>query len=127
MITFDEIMKSLFHNQVAWYVDMFGKIKSNKTTLFLDRNNCTSLNHIEKWLCINDLINIAKYFNKNYEIESSRDGLKYFIQINSNGEPEVFSSNNNFPSFIYFHRMEDAKEAIQIIGNVKLDIIFKQE
>ncbi len=125
MITFDEIMKSLFHNQIAWYVDMFGKIKSNKTTLYLDRNNCTSLDHIEKWLCMNDLINIAKYFNKNSEKDYSTLNKKYSIQINSLGEPEVYLVEGNFASFIYFYNYNDALEAIKIMGKSKLEKIFK--
>lgn len=125
MITFDEIMKSLFHNQTAWYVDMFGKIKSNKTTLYLDRNNCTSLEHIEKWLCINDLINIAKYLNKISEEKQIQSGIKYYIILDSNGNIEVKDTNHDFPSFVYFHTSEDAHKAINIIGKPKIEKIFK--
>ncbi len=125
MTSFEKIMKFLFHNQVAWYVDMFGKIKSNKTTLYLDRNNCTSLDHIEKWLCINDLINIAKYFNKNCELDHCTADSRYYIQINSDGEPKVNAAINNYSSFIYFNKYDDAIEAIGIIGKEKLNKIFK--
>ena len=39
-MTLDEIMKSLYYQKETYFLDIFGKIKHNRTTLYADRNNC---------------------------------------------------------------------------------------
>ena len=127
MKTFDQIMKELFYNKTAWFVDMFGKIKSNKTTLYLDRNNCTSNKHIEKWLCINDLMNIAHGLNESWEPNWDNDTeFKYYI-VSTGQDFEVMKTNSISSSFVYFKTEEIAKEAIRILGVEKLMRIFIKE
>lgn len=126
MKTFDQIMKSLFYNKTAWFVDMFGKIKSNQTTLYLDRNNCTSQKHIEKWLCINDLLNIAQGLNEDWEPDwTDQNQEKFEIILLNNGVFDVQKTNTVSLSFVYFKTEALAYEAIQIIGTDKLNRIFR--
>lgn len=127
MITFDEIMKSLFYNKTAWYVDMFGKIKSNKTTLFADRNNCTSQQQIDKWLCINDLLNIATYFNQGWSPDWNNSlEAKYAIvaDISENRQFMVSKITNETANFVVFKNEIDAQQAIEILGKDKLGRVF---
>lgn len=124
MPNFEDIMKDLFHNQTAWYVDMFGKVKSNKTTLFMDRNNCTSQEHVEKWLCINDLLNIMHYFNTQCIDDVCTKDTRYSIGLNLDGEPIISAANNDYGTAFVFNRYEDAEKAIEIIGKEKLKKIF---
>lgn len=126
MKTFDQIMKSLFYNKTAWFVDMFGKIKSNQTTLYLDRNNCTSQQHIEKWLCINDLLNIAHGLNEGWEPDWTDESQeKFSITSLDSGAFDVEKTNTVSHSFVYFKTKSHTQEAIQIIGAEKLNKIFK--
>lgn len=126
MKTFDQIMKSLFYNKTAWFVDMFGKIKSNQTTLYSDRNNCTSQQHVEKWLCINDLLNIAHELNEGWEPDwTDRNQDKFSLTSLDNGGFDVEKTNTISHSFVYFKTESLAQEAIQIIGAEKLNKIFK--
>jgi hypothetical protein len=124
MKTFDQIMKELFYNKTAWFVDMFGKIKSNKTTLYLDRNNCTSNKHVEKWLCINDLMNIAHGLNESWEPNWNNDTEFKFYIVSTGQDFEVMKTNSISQSFVYFKTEDLAKEAITILGNEKLMRIF---
>lgn len=125
MKSFDEIMKSLFYNKVAWYVDMFGKVKSNKTTLYMDRNNCTSQEHIEKWLCINDLINISKGLNGDWEVDwSDLNQVKFCLEVKRNGQIMPIKVTDIKFSFVYFKSEDVANNAISIIGTKKLEVIF---
>lgn len=127
MNTFEEIMKSLFNQKTAWYVDMFGKIKSTKTTLFADRNNCTSQEQIEKWLCINDLLNIAHFYNQQWTPNWSNTNEKKFTIAVENFTTPAFSvieTNSQISGFVTFKTVEGAQEAIRILGIEKLAKIF---
>lgn len=127
MITFEEIMKSLFYNKTAWYVDMFGKIKSNKTTLFADRNNCTSQQQIDKWLCLNDLMNIATYFNQGWTPDwNNALEEKYAIvaDLSEKGKFQVSKITDQTANFVVFKNKVDAQQTIEILGNVKLERVF---
>lgn len=127
MTTFEEIMKSLFYNQTAWFVDMFGKIKSNRTTLFADRNNCTSQEHINKWLCINDLINISKFYNQNWSPDwSNREERKYAIAVTNIAGQQfgVVEVTDNICGFVVFKSYEEAQKAMTTLGKEKLHQIF---
>jgi len=127
MITFEEIMKSLFYNKTAWYVDMFGKIKSNKTTLFADRNNCTSQQQIDKWLCINDLLNIATYFNQGWSPNWNNALEPKFAIVaclSENNKFQVSKISNETANFVVFKSEADAQLAIDILGDKKLERLF---
>jgi hypothetical protein len=127
MITFDEVMKSLFYNNLAWYVDMFGKVKSNKTTLFADRNNCTSQSQVEKWLCINDLMNLAKYFNHDWVPDWTNSSEKKFTIVLTNVQELKFEAvevSETIFGFVFFKSAESTLEAIDILGVRKLNLIF---
>ncbi len=123
-MTLNEIMKSLYFKKEAYFVDMFGKIKSNQTTLYNDRNNCSSRSHIEQWLSMNDLLNVACFLNNGWKPNwENPEEDKYTIIIN-NGVP-VFSKVNQPVSFVYFSSEEIAEKAISIIGKEQLQEIFQ--
>ncbi len=127
MITFEEIMKSQFYNKTAWYVDMFGKIKSNKTTLFADRNNCVSQKQIDKWLCINDLLNIATFFNEDWIPDWDNFEEPKFVIIVDNIKNKSFAVEkvvDKISGFVVFKSQKEAQQAIEVLGNEKLQFIF---
>ncbi len=127
MTTFEEIMKSLFYNQIVWFVDMFGKIKSNRTTLYADRNNCTSQAHIDKWLCINDMINVSKFYNQDWTPDwNNRKEPKFAIAV-INIEEQLFGVielTENISGFTVFKTYKDAQKAMTTLGKEKLTLIF---
>ena len=118
-MTLDEIMKSLYFKKEAYFVDMFGKIKSNQTTLYGDRNNCSSRSHIEQWLAMNDLLNVAHFLNKDWtpHWEDAKEE-KYTIVVNK-GMPIPLQVNQPV-NFVYFSCKEHTEKAIEIIGEKHL-------
>lgn len=124
-MTLNEIMKSLYFKKETYFVDMFGKIKCNQTTLYNDRNNCSSREHIERWLLINDLLNVARFLNNTWSPNwDDEKGEKYMIVIqNGKATPQK----TEFPaSFVYFPSEETILQAIDIMGNEKLIQIFER-
>ena len=120
----DEIMRSLYYKKEAFFVDMFGKVKSNQTTLYSDRNNCTSREHIDKWLSINDLLNVACFLNQNWQPDwENKSEKKYIFSVN--GENVGVQQVEEPMSFVYFPSEELAREAVDIVGNEKLIRILR--
>jgi len=120
----EEIMHSLYFKKEAFFVDMFGKIKSIHTTLYNDRNNCTSKEHIDKWLAINDLLNVACFLNQNWQPDwENKKEQKYTFSIK---EGNISIQKVKYPvSIVYFPSESLAQQAIDILGNEKLLQILK--
>ncbi|HOS15914.1 MAG TPA: hypothetical protein PKX15_02705 [Bacteroidales bacterium] len=117
-------MKALYFKREAYFIDMFGKVKHNQTTLYSDRNNCVSEKHIERWLYMNDLLNVSMYLNEGWtpEWENSQQ-LKYIICSKDN---KFVVTETAYPiSFTYFKSKDLAEEAINIIGEKALLSIYK--
>ena len=120
----DEIMRSLYYKKEAFFVDMFGKVKSNQTTLYNDRNNCTSQEHIDKWLSINDLLNVSHFLNQNWRPDwKNTEEKKYTFYIA--GESVAIQEVTNPISIAYFPTTDSAQQAIDIVGKEKLLQILK--
>ena len=119
----DDIMRALYYKKEAFFVDMFGKVKSNQTTLYNDRNNCTSQAHINKWLSINDLLNIACFLNPNWQPDwNNKEEAKYTLRIEKD---TVKIQKVEYPiSIVYFPSEDLAQQAIDIIGRGKILEIF---
>ena len=123
-MTMNEVMKLLYFKKEAYFLDMFGKIKCNKTTLYNDRNNCSSRFHIEKWLSINDLLNVAHFLNNGWTPDWSNDTEhKYILVVNNNNV--VIQQANHPASFVYFFSEDTAQKAIDIMGVEKITQILQ--
>ena len=116
-------MRALYFRKEAYFVDMFGKVKSNITTLYNDRNNCTSQKHIEKWLAINDMLNVAYYLNQSWYPEWENTNQEKYTIVLKNGKFEV--QQIDIPSsIVYFASPQLAEQAIEILGEESLKIII---
>ena len=118
-MTLNEIMKSLYFKKETFFVDMFGKIKSNQTTLYSDRNNCSSLLHIERWLSMNDLLNVAHFLNNGWTPHWEDKNEKKYTIIIDNGIPIALQVTQPV-SFVYFSCEENAQKAIEIVGGKQI-------
>ena len=115
----DEIMRSLYYKKEAFFVDMFGKVKSNQTTLYNDRNNCTSLEHINKWLSINDLLNVAIFLNQNWRPDwENKAEEKYTFCVD--GENVAIQKTECPISIVHFPSINLAQQALDMLGKEKV-------
>ena len=122
-MTLNDIMKALYFKKEAFFVDMFGKIKHNQTTLYGDRYNCVSEKHIERWLYINDLLNVSAFLNEGWCPDwKDKAQAKFIICLQ---EKRIHVSEIEQPlSFTYFKSKEIAEKAIEIMGVKALEAIF---
>lgn len=124
-ITYEDVCNSVFEE--CFYISDIGKIvKTNDyfNCSKIDKNNATNRNQLEKLLALNQLLNIAEYYNKQHEI-----GIINTIMYDNVNQ--VYSVTNT--STIYkcgikaiFNRKEDAQAVIDNPNFQEiLDIIYK--
>lgn len=64
-ITYRDVCKNLFNRDIAYYIDIRGEIKRGcLCNSICDKNNTTTRTQLERLLALNQLLNIAKYYNK---------------------------------------------------------------
>lgn len=126
-LTYEDVAKSLFMRNQTYYLDSLGKIFncSSGTMYYNSKINCTSEKQIKKLLAMNQLMNVAKYLNGNWEPDFKREEPKFFIYINDKNN--VIISANYFlkEHFVYFKTEDLAQEAIDILGEETIRLIFE--
>lgn len=123
-MTLDEIMKSLYYKKETYFLDIFGKIKHNQTTLYADRNNCRSSQHIERWLQLNDLLNVAAYLNGGWQPDWQKAEEPKFV-LCIEGKELTVKVVDHPCHFVYFQSEEKAREAAKILGEEALRLVLE--
>lgn len=120
IITYQDIAKELFKNG-AHYVSIRngGTSGYDKQPNIKDKGVYSiSRKQLDKLVAINQLMNVAKYLNKDWQPDwNNKQENKYgFVLINNNTEiidPDCQTVNR---CFVYFKTSELAKQAINILG-----------
>ena len=113
-ITYNDICNTLFaEKQWCFYTTTDGGIRANTidSSVISEKNNSTNKRQLEKILAMNQLLNIATYYNSRAE---ELDGL-YTIGYNTTTHMyEVISGpfEINFGLLAYFIRKEDTQSVI---------------
>lgn len=124
-LTYEDVAKELFSG-VCYYTNRHGEIVTTTgLTATEDKNNATNRKQLERLFALNQLLNIAEYYNKKnpkeniYCINFDKRNLEYFIQDYTNS----IVVRGLIP---IFNNIEDAKEVINN-PNFKdiLDLIYK--
>lgn len=126
-LTYDDVAEVLFNNKL-YYINERGKIITpNFPAEKKDKNNATNKRQLERLLALNQLLNIAKYYNKH----SAKDLYKtHIIRLNtSNNHYFVQKYEESLIStgiVVKFNREEDARTVIEN-PNFKtiLDLVYK--
>lgn len=112
-ITYEDVCKSLFPNNRGYYITTYGEIVENPLLeSFRDANNAPCEIQLKRLLALNQLINIAYYYNNYNYVERG-----YMIIYNKGQECyEVISVGNTYYKFTamdpVFKRTEDAQAVI---------------
>lgn len=112
-ITYKYICNNLFTKEWGFFISESGCIKEKLFEYFVasEKNNAINRKQLEKILALNQLLNIAEYYNSRAE---EPDGL-YTIGYNTTTHMyEVISSpfEINFGLLAYFTRKEDTQSVI---------------
>lgn len=117
-LTYEDVAKELFSNP-CFYINTNGCITSTDSLACFttDLTNCTSSKQAEKLLAINQLMNVAKYLNGDWQPDWKGDELKYYIEIDTVIDDLCFDNTSFYNgSIVYFKSKKLIKQAIEILG-----------
>lgn len=126
-ITYAEICDKIFNNKI-YSINNYGKINCNRIGVDrFDLNNATTVKQLKRILALNQLLNIAEYYNSNSRIITS-SGMYTICYSTFMDEYQVCGNSSNviFGVEALFNRKEDAQA---VINNPNfreiLDTIYK--
>lgn len=131
-ITYDVVCNNIFNirnEDTGYYIENTGDIRkasgfSNEARK--DKNNATNKEQLERLLALNQLLNIAKYYNKNTPKLDVRYRIYYDKSIYSYKTAYYTYYSNKFSIEALFNREEDAQAVINNPNFQEiLDAIYK--
>lgn len=65
-ITYEDVCNAMLKNKTNYYINNVGRIEDvTLETQIFDKNNATNRKQLERLLVLNQLLNIAEYYNRN--------------------------------------------------------------
>lgn len=127
-LTYGDIAKELFKDKKTYYTDAFCNIKSINAAdvSCYDANNCTSKKQLQKLLAINQLMNVAKYLNGDWQPDwNNRSEIKHYISLY--GGINIYRTTDFHCLDIYFKSKELAQQAIDILGEETIKLALSTD
>lgn len=126
-ITYKNVSNKLFNDneKIYYYIDSCGDIQFCQTTNVEDANNATTVKQLKRILALNQLLNIAEYYNRLHIMIDKPYVILYDKRTQSYTVNSV-SPCYGFGVEVAFNRAEDAK-AVRDNPNFReiLDTIYK--
>lgn len=126
-ITYDDICKKLFLKNKAYWIGNIN-ISSAVTGInsYNDINNCTSMAQAKRMVAYNKLLNIAKYLNDGWYPDFCNYVKKWAIVKEGGNFYPKYNQNVNDGS-VYFKSEDLANEAIRLMGEDSLNVLFSTD
>ena len=125
-ITYEDICNSIF--ETGYYTNSYGKIAGSITyapDLRAGKNNATNKKQLERILALNQLLNIAEYYNTLHTININNNTILYDY-VNQTYVTASVSTTYSRGIEVIFNRKEDAQEVIDNPNFREiLDIVYK--
>lgn len=117
-LTYDDIAKELFENKDVWRIENLIINKYNRTGCWNYLTNCISEKQAQKLLAINQLINVAKYLNGDWQPDWDDYGEnKYYFRWNfTSNKLQVDEASAMCSDIVYFKSEKLAEQTIDILG-----------
>lgn len=112
-LTYEKVCEELFDSTSGYYITERGKIE-NVTFIFdgVDKNNATNKDQLDRLLALNQLLNIAEYYNKLHPLTDKCCRIVYCKRAQSYQVYSVDYVQLEFSISVIFNRKEDAKAVI---------------
>lgn len=127
-ITYKEVCNSLFKDKGGFYTSSYGKISDNciLSCSAMDKNNATNKKQLERILALNQLLNIAEYYNRLHTTDIRSTTIEY-DGVNQKYYAGQISIKYLRGISAIFDRKEDAQAVIDNPNFREiLDTIYKQ-
>lgn len=113
-ITYKEVCDNLFSkNKCGFFITDSGGIDNSIIDYYaMDKNNATNKKQLERVLALNQLLNIAEYYNKQNPKQGENPYCITFDEVNEYQEGAYDLSYISFGLVALFNRKEDAQAVI---------------
>lgn len=113
-ITYKDVGNRLFNNnkKCYYYIDACGDVQWNQTTNIEDANNATNEKQLERLLALNQLLNIAEYYNMQNPKQGDNPYCITLDEVHEYQEGAYDLSYTSFGLVALFNRKEDAQAVI---------------
>lgn len=120
--TYDDIAKSLFKDNLVYFINGHGCIVDSYSDVF-DPNNASNPKQLARLIAMNQLLNVAEYYNRNREQE--KFGYVMFRASDGTLCPSRMEQQNLTTQVPFFYSKEDT---ISVINNPNfknlLDLVY---
>lgn len=123
-LTYDDISEKLFKNRSVYFINLYGEIVSGPVNKTNHPNNAESRKQCERLLAINQLMNVAYYFNEIVDKDVT-PVCKWVPEITAEEKITIDMSNlSRRRGLVWFKTRESLQKAIKILGEetIKLAI-----
>lgn len=129
---YKSIAQEMFkNNKTKYFINTRGCIEDTEMSdCFWDLNVCTSRKQAQKLLAINQLMNVAKYLNGDWQPDwDNYSENKYYIYIDQDLPNKVYISYCHalIINFVYFKTEELAQKAIDILGEETIKLALSTD
>lgn len=113
-ITYKDVSNELFSNKCYYYMDSNGDIQWNQTNNTEDTNNASNAKQLERLLALNQLLNIAEYYNRLHTKIDKRYNISYDLRFKGYkvSVESVWWKTGLTGIEVLFNRVEDAQAVI---------------
>ena len=126
--TYDDIAKRLFLHKQTYFLHNDGLVKSTDKlqTLWDLPNNCTTRKQAEKLLAMNKMMNVAKYFNGDWNPVFNKNKINWTVQWY---EDRLVIAGYKYTnaSYVYFKSKETTEQAIEILGEETIKLALSTD
>lgn len=112
-VTYEDVCNMLFENNTSYFIDQYGEINFyNIETNRFNANNAPNGRQLKRILALNQLLNIAEYYNKQHSICIGFSTIIMYDKVN-----KIYSVSKTSTMYVssikvIFNRMEDAQAVI---------------
>lgn len=126
--TYKDVVKKLFENKDVWRLECESINKFSKTPNWYYCNNCASEKQAKKLLAVNQLMNVAKYLNGDWQPNwNDREESKYYIKIDVGSRIQIGCAHATYSDIVYFRSIKLAQQAIEILGEETIRIALSTD
>ena len=113
-ITYEDVCNTLFKNNTGYFLDQYGKVNFyNIRTNRFNANNAPNGRQLKKLLALNQLLNIAEYYNKQH---SEQGDYPYCITFEEGYGYKEGGYDLSYPLYglvALFNKVEDVQDVIK--------------
>lgn len=126
--TYENVAKALFEGKDVWRIGDLVINKYNRTGCWDYLTNCISEKQAQKLLAINQLMNVAKYLNKDWKPDWNNAEDKYYLAVDySDNTICIASAWHKCSELVHFKTSKLAKQAIDILGEETIKLALSTD